>query len=259
MTTIYRYDRERLEAVKADMVREFPLVLTVNGKELATLIASPHELRFLVAGFLRMQGFVESADDFLVLSVCNDLSAANVRIRGEVPERLTPTLTSGCGAGVTFNLPQACRATGEARNRGMGTFAPEEISALMNELARRAELYKRHGGIHSAAAGDGKSLFLFAEDIGRHNTLDRIAGEALLKNIDLTGKMLVTSGRISIELVAKALRLGLSLIASRTSPTDLAVKMGNEAGITLIGYVRGGRFNVYSHPERLRIDAPCGT
>jgi FdhD protein len=253
MTTIHRYDKGRLVAAEGETVREFPLLLTVNGREMATLIASPHDLRFLVAGFLRLQGFVTSMDDFLMLSVCNDFGMANVRIRGEIPERLKPVLTSGCGTGITFTLPEARRSTSAMEGPEGRKIAPEAVFALMDELARHAESYRSHGGIHSAAVGDGATLLLCAEDIGRHNTLDRIAGEALIKGIDLNGTILVTSGRVSTEMAAKASLLGISLIASRTSPTDMAVKMCQEAGITLIGYLRGRRFTVYSHPERLAL------
>lgn len=250
---VLRYDGRRLSEAEHRPVREFPIALTVNGVELATLIASPHDLVYLVAGFLRMQGLVKSADDLLALSVCGDFGAATVRIRGEVPARLTPTLTSGCGAGVTFHLQPSLRGKENGSAGDVPAFSPGDVFAMMNELARRSERYKSHGGIHSAAVGDGKSVLLHAEDLGRHNTLDRIAGEALLKNIDLSGKILVTSGRISSEMVAKASSLGIALIASRSSPTDLAVRMAQELGIAVIGYARGGRFNLYTRPERIAV------
>lgn len=250
MTNIHTYHKGRLEAIEGTVVQEFPLILTVNGRELATLVASPHELRYLVAGFLRLQGFVTAVEDFELLSVCNDYGIANVRIRGELPERLRPILTSGCGTGVTFSLP-----VNPAPVRG-GVVHPDAVLSLMDQLAGKADQYRSHGGIHSAAVGNSADLILYAEDIGRHNTLDRIAGEALLKGIDLAGMLLVTSGRVSAEMASKAALLGVSTIASRTSPTDMAVNMCAEAGITLIGYVRGGRFQVYSHPERLEMPLP---
>jgi len=252
MKTIHVYNQGRLEEQQGETVREFPVVLHVNGREIATLIASPHDLRFLVAGFLRLQGFVASLDDFHMLSVCEDFGTANVRIKGELPERLKPVLTSGCGTGVTFNLPSVeARTVPAAPSR----VTADTIFSLMDELNSRSDQYRSHGGIHSAAVGDERGIILAAEDIGRHNTLDRIAGEALIKNIDLAGKLLVTSGRVSTEMAAKAALLGITLIASRTSPTDMAITMCEQAGITLIGYVRGGKFTMYSHPEAVSAGA----
>lgn len=248
MKSIYSYDQGQFAETEKEFVGEFPLLLNVNGREIATLIASPHDLRFLVAGFLRLQGFVEKVEDFQLLSVCNDFGIARVQIKGELPEKLKPVLTSGCGTGITFTIPQAKK--GKAVSPQGKRFEPAAVFAMMNELAVKAEGYRSHGGMHSAAVGDG-SIVLYAEDLGRHNTLDRIAGEALLKGIDLADTMLVTSGRVSTEMVAKGVLLGIKLIASRTSPTDMAVRMADEAGITLIGYVRAGRFELYTHPERL--------
>ena len=260
MGKIVVYHNGKLESGETDVVQEFPLKLIVNHREVATLICSPHELKFLAAGFLRLQGFVRTVEDFLMLSVCNDFGIANVGIRGDLPDKLQPVLTSGCGAGIGFTLNKPVQNPSEQRGPSPRVYRPSEIFGTMEQLARLAENYKSHGGIHSAAVGNGTSILLYAEDLGRHNTLDRIAGEALLKGIDLSGTMLVTSGRVSTELAAKAAMLGISMIASRTSPTNMAVKMCEEAGILLIGYVRGGRFTIYTCPERVaceeRMDRP---
>jgi FdhD protein len=247
---VLRYDGRRLVPADHVPVRETPVSLTVNGVALATLIASPHDLHFLVAGFLRMQGLVRSAGDLLTLSVCREFGSATARIRGEVPERIVPTLTSGCGAGISFHVPAS---TGRpVQLPSAGPFVPPEaLFSAMDALARASEAYRGSGGIHSAGAWDGERLLLFAEDIGRHNTIDRLAGQALLTGIDLSGGILVASGRISSEMAAKAGSLGVSVIASRTSPTDFAVRICRELGITLVGYVRGRRFNVYTHPTRI--------
>ncbi|BCS54575.1 formate dehydrogenase accessory sulfurtransferase FdhD [Geobacter sp. SVR] len=244
--TFFTYRDGNLEPVKVGVVQEFPLQLIVNGREIATLIASPHDLRFLVAGFLRLQGFVQSLSDFTMFSVCEDFGTANVRITGELPEKLKPVLTSGCGTGVSFSMPAAVAPAAGAQSE---RFKPGDIFGLMDELSRQADNYRSHGGIHSAAVGRSGELLLYAEDLGRHNTLDRIAGEALFKGIDLSGTALVTSGRVSTEMVAKAALLGVRLIASRTSPTDMAVRLCRESGIALAGYVRGGKFTVYSRPD----------
>lgn len=243
----FNYRDNCLQPVRTGVVSEYPVQLIVNGREIATLIGSPHDLRFLVAGFLRLQGFVSALSDFEMFSVCDEFGTANVKIKGELPERLKPVLTSGCGTGISFSMPAAISPpqTAEQKYR----IQPAHIFSLMEDLAKKAAHYRSHGGIHSAAVGRSGRLMLYAEDLGRHNTFDRIAGEALFKGIELSGCELVTSGRVSTEMVAKAALLGIKLIASRTSPTDMAVKLCEQADICLVGYLRGTSFNVYSHPE----------
>lgn len=249
---LFIYNNNRLDYKTGSIVQEFPVQLLVNGSEIATLIGSPHDLRFLVAGFLRLQGFVSSLDDFIMFSVCEEFGTANVRIKKELPEKLKPVLTSGCGTGITFTLPEVeqKRCIDVTRR-----FKPEHIFDLMAQLSHKADNYKNHGGIHSAAIGRNGTLSLYAEDLGRHNTFDRIAGEALFKGIDLVGSELVTSGRVSTEMVAKASLMGISIIASRTSPTDMAVKLCQDAGICLLGYVRADKFTIYSHAEMIELDS----
>ena len=123
----------------------------------------------------------------------------------------------------------------------------------MNELLRLSEKYATHGGIHSAALGNGERLLAHAEDLGRHNAIDRLAGECLRRRIDSAGSLMLTSGRVSSEMAVKAARLGVTAIASRTSPTDLARDYCRQAGIGLAGYVRGESFAIFACPELFRI------
>ena len=238
------------EQSERKVVTEYPLRLRVNDRDLATLVCSPHQLNFLLAGFFRLQGFINSLDDILSMGVCDDYGLAELRIRTELPERLQPTLTSGCGTGIAYNLPQNLLDFSLKRSR---SYQSDSLFRLMKDLQGLTEQYRSHGGIHSAAIGDDESLLLHAEDIGRHNTLDRLAGEALFKNIELQDKMLVTSGRVSTEMVAKAARIGIGLIASRTSPTDKAIELCEQAGITMVGYLRGRNMEIYSHPQQLQL------
>ena len=247
---IVRVVKGQSEQVERKVVEEYPLRLRVNGRELATLVCSPHQLNFLLVGFFRLQGFIDSLDDILSMGVCHEYGLAELRLRTELPERLQPTLTSGCGTGIAYNLPQNLL---DASQQSPRSYQSEELFRLMNSLQSLTKQYSSHGGIHSAAIGDGKGLQLYAEDIGRHNTFDRLAGEALFKEIELEGQMLVTSGRVSTEMVAKAARLGIGLIASLTSPTDKAVELCQQAGITLVGYLRGSSMEIYSHPQQLSI------
>ncbi|MCF6179513.1 MAG: formate dehydrogenase accessory sulfurtransferase FdhD, partial [Geopsychrobacter sp.] len=201
--SIRRYQAGEMQPMTRTLVAEYPLKLTINNRPLATLIASPHQLNFLVIGFLRLQGMIDSLEDIHCLGICSEQGAARVEIRGETPQGLQPTLPSGCGTGINFDLG----LPGKPYQPQVEAFAAEAVLELMRQLARRVELYDRHGGLHSAAVGNNEGLLLHAEDLGRHNTLDRIAGEALFKGLDLRGCMLICSGRISTEMVAKAARL----------------------------------------------------
>lgn len=249
---IVRVVQGRIEQAERKVVEEYPLRLRVNGRELATLVCSPHQLNFLLAGFFRLQGFIDSLDDILSMGVCSEFGLAELRIRTELPERLQPTLTSGCGTGISYNLPQNLLNPSRQHLR---SYRSDWLFRLMKELYGLTEQYRSHGGIHSAAIGDADGLLLYAEDIGRHNTLDRLAGEALFKGIEPRDKMLVTSGRISSEMVAKAARLGVGLMASRTSPTDRAIELCEQAGITLVGYLRGSSMEIFSHPQQLQLSS----
>ncbi|MCL5423238.1 MAG: formate dehydrogenase accessory sulfurtransferase FdhD, partial [Nitrospirae bacterium] len=105
--------------------------------------------------------------------------------------------------------------------------------------------------IEKAALSDGRVIMCFAEDIGRHNAVDKVIGYALLENIPFSGKILLASGRISSEISSKCSRWGIPILATRTAPTNLAVEIAEKRGITVVGFMRGNRFNVYTHPERI--------
>lgn len=250
---VLRFERGKIFPVEHEPVKEFPLSLIVNGRELATLISSPHDLDFLVAGFLRLQGIVSTADDFRMLSICEDFGIANVTVKGDLPAKIKPAPYSGCGIDLPMKVDEpAAERTGDHCEAEHHVF-PDDLFHLMEQMARQAGEIRKSGQIHSAAVGEGRQLILYSEDIGRHNTVDRIAGEALLKGVDLSGKVLLVSGRVSSETVTKAAMLGCCLIASRTSPTDRAVRLAHDNGITLVGCLGGAGFNVHTHP---RIFAP---
>ncbi len=253
MANIITIDKGTCSSGERELVAEYPLKLVVDDRELTTLIASPHQLDYLVTGFLRLQGLIETKEDLLLMGICKNDGEAQVRIRGDLPEQLRPVLTSGCGGGISFNLPSA---TIVAPSTVRYSFS--QMQQAMAQLNQLAEAYSIHGGIHSAGISDGEKILLHAEDLGRHNTLDRIAGEALQKGIDLQGRLLVTSGRISSEMAGKSSQLGIAVLASRTSPTDMAVQLCEQAGMTVVGYLRGGRCEVYCHPERLNIGEKQG-
>jgi FdhD protein len=128
----------------------------------------------------------------------------------------------------------------------------------MDQLLQAQEIYRQARGVHCSALGNGRKLVVQAEDIGRHNTLDKLAGKLLLDPVEISPKILLTTGRISSEMMNKAIRLQAEVVLSRTSPTTSSIALAEQAGITLIGYARRTQMFVYSHPERLcNGEMPC--
>jgi FdhD protein len=135
---------------------------------------------------------------------------------------------------------------------------PETIGHLVEQLFNAQTLYRETGGVHTSALSDGDQIVLVAEDIGRHNTLDKIAGLCLMKNIQPPIRILITTGRISSEMLQKAARLNAPVLISRTSPSSLSIEMAERYGITLIGYARKHRFNVYTNEQRIKLTSMQG-
>ena len=226
-----------------DAVEEAPVWLEVNGAPAVTWMCTPAQLDELVVGWLHGEGYIESAKDLLSLRPC----AKELGFWAQVPaERYDDVeaadrrrvLASGCGAVTTIlgslsSLPHRAVAAPDldlARTR-----------ALFKELFGRGERYKETGGIHAAALTDGEHLLHHAEDIGRHNAVDKVIGAALLDGRMLEGLTLLVTGRISGELAFKAARARLGAVATPSVPSTLAVEIARSAGTLLIGRAVSGQ------------------
>ncbi len=225
--------------------KEMALTIYIDNTELVTILCTPTKLNCLVLGFLYSEGIISSMSDVASMRVCEEDSLADIRLSkpGYTPPTRR-TLASGCGGGVSF-------ATEVQKVESQVTVKPEEVFSLMKQLNERAELYRFSGGVHTSALCNNSNVLVVAEDIGRHNTLDKIMGECLLSRLPTEDKLLLTTGRISSEMLSKVARMRTPIIVSRSSPTDRSISLAEKSGITLIGYVRGNRLSVYSHAERL--------
>jgi FdhD protein len=226
--------------------REFDITIYLNKRELVTILCSPLKLNCLVLGYLYSEGFIQSLKDVVSMRVCEDEAMADValnRIDLIFPEKRV--LTSGCGGGTTFNL-------NVPKISSNITVKPETLLLLMRKMMDSAETYNLSGGIHTAVISEGDNILAIAEDIGRHNTLDKLTGECMLRKIPTKDKIVLTSGRISSEMLRKTAVMQVPVVVSLTSPTSRAVKLAAEAGITLVGYARGNHLTIYAHPQRLK-------
>jgi FdhD protein len=224
---------------------EMELTLYINSQELVRVLCTPTKLNCLVLGFLYSQGIISNMSDVTSMRVCEDDLLADVKLSN--PDYQLPpvrTLTSGCGGGATFVF-QGQKIESDV------IVSPVDILTLMKHFQGQMELYRFCGGVHASALADRKNILVSAEDIGRHNTLDKIQGESLLRKIPTKDKIILSTGRVSSEMLLKSAKMQVPIIVSRSSPTGRAVTLANDLGIALVGYARGNRVTVYSHPERL--------
>jgi FdhD protein len=225
---------------------EMALALYVNRQELVTILCTPTKLNGLVLGFLYAEGIISSIADVASMRVCEEESLADVMLSN--PEYELPTqrtLTSGCGGGATF------KSQGQRVDSDF-VVSPKEVLSLMKQLQEQMGLYQLCGGLHTSALSDTKNLLVVTEDIGRHNTLDKIQGECLLRDLSTRDRLLLSTGRLSSEMLLKAAKMQAPVVVSRHSPTGSAVSLARDLGITLVGHARGNSLSVYSHPERLQ-------
>ncbi len=252
MPHVYRYKKGQFAGEEIPVVEERPLSVVVNGRELATLMATPVKLDHLVLGFLYFERIINGLDDVKSLDVDVEDATADVELRIPLRHPARRVITTGCTGGVSFHLGLSAYPPVNTGAR----LRPESVFPLIRALYDTAELYRQSRGIHAAALGEADRLLISAEDVGRHNALDKIQGEALARGIRTEGRVLLTTGRISSEMLRKGARMMTPFIVSRTSPTSLAVESAKRLGITLIGYVRNQTFNVYSHPQRIDYRRP---
>ena len=254
MRTYLKVKGERVEEVEGDIVREQPLSVYVNGEKFLTLLCSPMMLEALVAGYLWMEKVIADVAEITDLQISAVDGRAEVTLSHPVTLPTERILTSGCGGGITFRIDHRLFPRLESSLR----VRPTELGARMKDLFGAAVHYQRSRGIHGAALADRERLLLVAEDVGRHNAIDKIKGEALLRGIPTEDRLLLSTGRISSEMLLTAARMGVPVVASRTSPTEMAVALAEQLGVTICGYVRPDALNLYAG-EALLLDATVGS
>lgn len=238
------------KALAGEVIGEKAVSLTVNGEVWLSLMCTPIDLEALAIGFLFNEGFIQSMADVADVRPCKNLENIDVWLNEPVEKPRQWRRTSGCTGGVTSIQSDS---KGRLVLNG-GVISPQKVCSLVGQLFDAQDLYRKSGGVHTSALSDGEHILIVAEDIGRHNTLDKIAGKLLIQGLQTKRRILMTTGRISSEMLQKAGRIDASILITRTSPSSLSIAMAERQGITLIGYARRNQFNVYTHPERVQPD-----
>jgi len=227
---------------------ENSVILTVNGESWLSFSCSPFMLEELAIGFLFNEHIINSIAEVEIARVCENNKNVDVWLDHQAKKPDKWENTSGCAGGKTSMVNQK-----ENLVKDDLQVSPKLIFDLFNLLLSSQEIYKETRGIHCSLLSDGNNTHLIAEDIGRHNTIDKLAGLYLSDNKHIWDKKFIfTTGRISSEMIQKSARIGASIVVSRTSPTHASVNFATDHGITLIGYTRRNEFTVYSNPSRIK-------
>ncbi len=232
----------------ADQVAvEKRIVISINGKEALSMFATPVMVRELVAGILATEPIIEGG-------WCADRMSIEYgdEVRVDVPAEGRVSLegaviTSGCIGGITFPKRMTIKLTDDPY-----AISSSKLKALFRRFQKASALYQATGCVHSAALSDGEDILCLAEDIGRHNAVDKVIGFGILEQMSFAGKIMLASGRLSSEIVAKCAKWRIPIVASRTSPTSLALDIAERGGVTVVGFIRADRMNIYTNAQRIK-------
>ena len=255
-TTLIRVEAGEPHRTEAEVAEEEAFTVRLNGREWVTVLATPTDLEDLVTGILANEGVIAEPGDVTTLVV--DRDAREIWVRVPAPRRspddlMRRMMTACCGRSrpsLYFLNDADLRPVADGP-----AFAASWIAARMQDLDAVSDGFRRTGGLHTAALGDARELVAVRSDVGRHNALDKLAGHALRTGLHVRGLFLLLSGRLSSEVVVKAARLKVGLVASRAAPTTLGLELADALNLTALGFVRSPGLNVYTHPERLLPDA----
>lgn len=250
---IFKVNGKDTKRVEDTVVREFPLTILLNNQEVMTLICTPSNLDCLAIGFLFSEGLIKEKSQIKNIFVDLENSLARVETwedkhmeEGSAPKKF---ITSSGGRITSLHSDISVQ-----KKRGIKSqieISADEIFSLMDKFVLSSQIFKNTGGVHSAALCDKRDLLLFSEDIGRHNAIDKVFGECILKDVKTDERIIMTSGRVSSEILLKVAKRNVPLLISKSAPTDMGIQLSQDLGITLVGFVRGRRMNVYTHGWRV--------
>lgn len=236
------------------VVKETPLTIFVNEEELVTLLCLPQFQQNLAVGFLFSEGILESKSEIESLIFNENKGVIWIKLKKPIAIddnfRKGRTVTTGCARGLTFHQVFE-KWSGEFVSSQL-TIDRDIVPAVVLDLKQRSRLFQETGGTHSALLYRNDAFLLEREDIGRHNAIDKIIGECVMQDIPGDDKILMTSGRVSSEILLKTARRQIPILISRGAPTSAALKLADEIGITLIGFARGKRMNIYTNHWRIK-------
>ena len=250
--SIVKVSKDAVSELEESIATEIPFTIQAGDTEIATLQCSPSHLEELVYGFLFTSGFIGDISEVSSCRVDRGRWTAYIEM-DEVPDPQILSrriYTSGCGKGVTY--AHLNEAAARLPMTSTLTITRQTVNELAGWLQHTSELYRSTRGIHTAALSiSGATPGIGIDDIGRHNAVDKVIGSGLITGVDFTQSILISSGRISSEILHKTKRCGIPIIIARGGPTHQTVLRARDMGTTVIGFARGGAFSIYAFADRI--------
>lgn len=238
------------QEITDEIIVEKVLNIFVNRNFYFSLMCTPNEVIELTMGFLFAEGIISSVEEVASIEELIENNVCVILKKVLVSDsKKRKAFTSGCGKGSIdldifeeFNLKPV---------EGNTKYSVNDILSIMRDFNNKSQLFKETGGAHSCSICNSTGIIYFSEDIGRHNALDKVIGKSIMDGLDLNNKILMTTGRISSDIAVKASKIGIPIIVSHSAPTDMALDIAKSCNMTMIGFARGNRMNIYCGEHRI--------
>jgi FdhD protein len=254
---VFHYENNCMDQVDDTIVTEYPLTIMLNQQEFATMVCTPDNIEELVIGFLASEGIISRYEDIKNILIVETTGYAYVDTykvnKFNQMFHSKRYVTSCCGKSRQSFYFYSDAKTAKKMNSTNVTISIDDCFRFMELMHKSATTFQNTGGVHNAALCDKNGIVISRMDIGRHNALDKIYGYCLKHSVPLEDKIIVFSGRISSEVLLKVAKIGCEIVLSKSAPTELALKLAEELGITTVGFIRNQSLNVYTNPERIQM------
>lgn len=238
---VVKIDNQNAKEEKETVISEYPLSLILNGKYLNTFLCTPDKLEELIVGFLATKGYISNKNDIESIIIDEKLKVAQV---------ISNKSNTNLNLEKIFLNDLDFIECNPVKNS-----FEIDINTIYNSMHMNltsSQLFKDTGGVHSVALFDGADPVVICEDVARHNAMDKVIGYSVLNDVNFEDKFIVVSGRISLEMMQKACKMQIPIVVSKSAPTNLSVELARKLNITLVGFVRGRRMNIYANGYRVK-------
>ncbi|KKY01546.1 hypothetical protein VN21_08205 [Paraclostridium benzoelyticum] len=238
---VVKIDNQNAKEEKEIIISEYPLSLILNGKYLNTFLCTPDKIEELIVGFLATKGYISNK---------NDIESIIIDEKSKVVEVISNKSNTNLNLEKIFLNDLDFIECNSVKNS-----FEIDINTIYNSMHMNltsSQLFKDTGGVHSVALFDGCDPVVICEDVARHNAMEKVIGYGVLNDVNFEDKFIVVSGRISLEMMQKACKMQIPIVVSKSAPTNLSVELARKLNITLVGFVRGRRMNIYANGYRIK-------